>query len=73
MKMKTTTIEFIPAPPRWDAPADGHGWLKINGKMHRITDVHNFDDFGVERDTFTLDDGREFYSQDFGMTFQEVE
>ena len=47
------------------------GWLNVDGKIHCITDIHNFDDFGVEQDTLTLDDGSEWITQDGGSTFQE--
>ena len=47
------------------------GWLNVDGKIHCITDIHNFDDFGVEQDTLTLDDGSEWITQDGGSTFRE--
>ena len=48
-----------------------HGWLNVNGELLRITDIHNFDDFGVEQDTLTLEDGSEWVTQDGGSTFKE--
>ncbi len=64
--MKTKNITFIP-------PIDSkqHGWLFVGGKINVITDIHNFDDFGVDQDTLTLEDGREFVTQDNGNTFEE--
>ena len=48
-----------------------HGWLNVDGKIHCITDIHTFDDFGVEHETLTLDDGSEYFTQDGGETFHE--
>ena len=50
---------------------DEHGWLNVNGEILRITNIHTFDDFGVEQDTLTLDDGSEWITQDGGSTFRE--
>ena len=47
------------------------GWLNVNGKPLRITNIHSFDDFGVEQDTLTLEDGSEWVTQDGGSTFRE--
>ena len=57
----------------WIPPIDSnqHGWLHVDGEINVITDIHNFDDFGVEQDTFTLEDSREFVTQDGGDTFWE--
>ena len=67
--MKTKqSITFVP-PIRQDE----HGWLNVDGDIIRITDIHNFDDFGQEFDTLTLEDGQEFYTQDGGSTFTEAE
>ena len=65
MKQKEN-ITFIP-------PIDSkqHGWLHIGGEIHVITNIHSFDDFGVEQDTLTLDDGRELVTMDGGETFSE--
>jgi hypothetical protein len=64
--MITNKITFIPP-----LKQDDHGWLDIDGDIIRITNIHNFDDFGVEQDTLTLEDGREFFTQDGGNTFRE--
>ena len=65
--MKTKDkIAFVP--PLRD---DEHGWLNINGETLLITSIHSFDDFGVEQDTLTLEDGSEFITQDGGSTFEE--
>ena len=60
-------ITFIP-------PIDSkqHGWLHIGGEILVITDIHHFDDFGCEQETFTLEDGQEFISQDEGHTFRDL-
>jgi len=65
MKQKINTT-FIP-------PIDSkqHGWLHIGGEIHVITNIHSFDDFGVEQDTLTLDDGRELVTMDGFGTFSE--
>ena len=64
---KTKNITFIPA-----LDDDGLGWLDMGeGEIVRITMIHTFDDFGVEQDTLTLEDGREFVTQDGGSTFEE--
>ena len=74
MKVKEK-ITFIPpmdddgTPKQFTYPK--LGWLNINGKIHCITNSHSFDDFGVEQDTLTLDDGSEWITQDGGLTFQE--
>ena len=65
--MKTKDkITFVP--PLRD---DEHGWLNVNGEILRITNIHTFDDFGVEQDTLTLDDCSEWITQDGGSTFYE--
>ena len=64
--VKDISITFIPPLRKED-----DGWLNVNGEILRITSIHNFDDFGVEQDTLTLEDGREFVTQDGGSTFQE--
>ena len=65
--MKTKDkITYVP-PMRQDE----YGWLNINGETLLITSVHSFDDFGVEQDTFTLEDGSEYFTQDGGSTFEE--
>tara|TARA_Y100000310_G_scaffold70332_1_gene65963 strand:- start:685 stop:888 length:204 start_codon:yes stop_codon:yes gene_type:complete len=50
---------------------DEHGWLNVNGEILRITNIHTFDDFGVEHETLTLEDGSEYFTQDGGSTFRE--
>jgi len=70
--MKTKDkITFIP--PINESPFDPApwGWLRVNGETLRITNIHNFDDFGVEQDTLTLEDGSEWVTQDGGDTFGE--
>ena len=64
-------ITFIP--PINESPFDPSpwGWLRVNGETLRITNIHNFDDFGVEQDTLTLEDGSEWVTQDGGSTFYE--
>jgi len=65
--MKTKSkITFVPPLREVD-----YGWLNINGESLRIINIHNFDDFGVEQDTLTLEDGSEFITQDGGETFRE--
>tara|TARA_Y100000310_G_scaffold309389_1_gene353431 strand:- start:2098 stop:2331 length:234 start_codon:yes stop_codon:yes gene_type:complete len=71
---KEKQVKFIPPVPEsgWIGQAKPtHGWLQVDGKIHCITDIHNFDDFGVEQDTLTLDDGSEWITQDGGSTFRE--
>ena len=63
---KQNDITFIP-PMR----QDDHGWLNVDGEILLITNIHSFDDFGVEQDTLTLENGREFVTQDNGDTFWE--
>ena len=63
---KQNAITFIP-PMRQDDP----GWLNVDGDILLITNIHSFDDFGVEQDTLTLENGREFVTQDNGETFWE--
>ena len=63
---KQNDITFIP-PMR----QDDHGWLNVDGDILLITNIHSFDDFGVEQDTLTLENGREFVTQDNGETFWE--
>ena len=67
MMIEKTNITFVP-PFR----QDDHGWLDIDGEILLITDIHSFDDFGVEQDTLTLEDGSEYITQDGGNTFQEA-
>ena len=50
---------------------DDHGWLDVDGDILLITNIHSFDDFGVEQDTLTLENGREYVTQDYGDTFWE--
>ena len=50
---------------------DDHGWLNVDGDILLITNIHSFDDFGVEQDTLTLENGREYVTQDYGDTFWE--
>ena len=69
LDMKTTKKENITFIPPIDSKQ--HGWLHIGGEILVITDIHHFDDFGVEQDTLTLDDGSEWITQDGGSTFQE--
>ena len=67
--MKTKNkITFVPP---LEPLGDPKGWLDINGECFRITNIHSFDDFGVEQDTLTLEDGREFITQDGYNTFWE--
>ena len=67
--MKTKDkITFVP--PLRD---NDHGWLNVNGEILRITNIHLFDDFGVEHETLTLEDGSEYFTQDNGETFGEAE
>ena len=63
---KQNDITFIP-PMR----QDDHGWLNVDGDILLITNIHSFDDFGVEQDTLTLENGREYVTQDYGDTFWE--
>ena len=75
-KMKTKDkITFIPPIARTHPTAlldnAEHGWLNVNGEILRITNIHHFDDFGVEQETLTLEDGSEFITQDGGNTFKE--
>ena len=66
--MKTKDeITFVPP-----LKNDEHGWLNVNGEILRITNIHHFDDFGCEQETFTLEDGQEFISQDEGHTFRDL-
>ena len=68
--MKTKDkITFIP--PINESPFDPApwGWLNVNGEILRITNIHTFDDFGVEQETLTLEDGSEYFTQDNGETF----
>ena len=67
-KDKITLIPPISESPFSPAP---WGWLNVNGETLRITDIHAFDDFGVEQDTLTLEDGSEWVTQDGGSTFRE--
>ena len=67
MKQKNK-ITFVP--PLQD---NEDGWLDVNGEILRITNIHHFDDFGVEQETLTLEDGSEFITQDEGNTFREAE
>ena len=75
MTANKENIAFIPPIARTHPTAlldnAEHGWLNVNGEILRITNIHNFDDFGVEQDTLTLEDGREFVTQDGGSTFEE--
>ena len=64
-------VTFIPPVGDDGTSKPEHGWLNVDGKIHCITDIHNFDDFGVEQDTLTLDDGSEWITQDGGETFHE--
>ena len=64
-------ITFIPPVGDDGTSKPAHGWLNIDGKIHCITDIHTFDDFGVEQDTLTLDDGSVWITQDGGSTFRE--
>ena len=50
-----------------------NGWLNIDGKTFRIVNIHTFDDFGVEHETLTLEDGSEYFTQDGGSTIREVQ
>ena len=74
MKTKSKTT-FLPPIARTHPTAlldnAEHGWLNVNGEILRITNIHSFDDFGVEQDTLTLEDGSEWITQDGGSTFQE--
>ncbi len=74
MTANKENIEFDDNPFILPALLDNaeHGWLNVNGEILRITNIHNFDDFGVEQDTLTLEDGREFVTQDGGSTFEEI-
>ena len=63
---KQNDITFIP-PMR----QDDHGWLNVDGDILLITNIHSFYDFGVEQDTITLENGREYVTQDYGDTFWE--
>ena len=67
--MTTTKKEKITFIPPIDSKQ--HGWLHIGGEIHVITNIHSFDDFGVEQDTLTLDDGRELVTMDGFDTFSE--
>ena len=67
MMIEKTNITFIPPFRQGD-----HGWLDIDGEILLITDIHSFDDFGVEQDTLTLEDGSEYITQDGGNTFREA-
>ena len=69
--MEKENITFIPPVGDDGTSKPKLGWLNVDGKIHCITDIHNFDDFGVEQDTVTLEDGREFVTQDGGSTFWE--
>ena len=73
--MKTKNITFIPPIARTHPTAlldnAEHGWLNVNGEILRITNIHHFDDFGVEQETLTHEDGSEFVTQDSGSTFEE--
>tara|TARA_Y100001951_G_C11249577_1_gene245496 strand:+ start:427 stop:636 length:210 start_codon:yes stop_codon:yes gene_type:complete len=64
MIIKKENVTFVP-PIRQNE----NGWLNINGKIIRITNIHHFDDFGQTIDTLTLEDGQEVYSLDEGETF----
>ena len=64
-------VTFIPPVGDDGTSKPEHGWLNVDGKIHCITDIHSFDDFGVEQDTLTLDDGSEWITQDGGSTFRE--
>jgi hypothetical protein len=48
-------------------------YITVDGVLHKIIKTHQFDDFGVTLDTFTLmnfaGDVIEVYSYDEGMTF----
>ena len=52
---------------------DDGKFIILDGVLHSIIKQHNFDDFGVELDTFTLmnyaGDITEIYSYDGGETF----
>ncbi len=63
---KQNDITFIP-PMR----QDDHGWLNVDGDILLITNIHSFDDYGVEQDTLTLENGTEYVTQDCGDTFWE--
>ena len=68
MMIKETNITYIPS---FGNIAD-YGWLEIDGECVRVVDIHSWDDFGQTQDTFILEDGREYISQDEGETFQET-
>ena len=67
MIIEKDKVTFVP-PLR----EDEHGWLNVNGDILRITNIHSFDDFGIEQDTLTLEDGREYFTLDGGTTFREL-
>ena len=71
MTMINNRATFIPPVGDDGTSKPEHGWLNIGGKIHCITDIHTFDDFGVEQDTLTLDDGSEWITQDGGRTFRQ--
>ena len=66
MMIEKTNITYIPS---FGNVAD-YGWLEIDGECVRVVDIHSWDDFGHTQDTFILEDGREYISQDEGETFQ---
>ncbi len=65
------TVTFIPPVGDDGTSKPENGWLNVDGKIHCITNIHSFDDFGVEQDTLTLDDGRELVTMDGFDTFSE--
>ena len=71
MRATKENITFIPPVGDDGTSKPEHGWLNVNGKIHCITNIHSFADFGVEQDTLTLKDGREFVTMDGGETFSE--
>jgi hypothetical protein len=68
MMIEKTNITYIPS---FGNSAD-YGWLDIDGECVRVVDVHSWDDFGHSQDTFTLEDGTEYISQDEGETLQQA-
>ena len=52
-----------------DAGINEHGWLVIDGKTLEVTNIHHYDDYGQEVETFTLEDGQEVYTFNEGETF----
>jgi len=62
----TSKVQFI---PNYNQHDTGLGWLDVGGEIFAITNIHSFDDFGVEQDTITLEDGSEWITQDGGSTY----